>query len=465
MAAEIDPAPYAAASPGPRPSRGLDLLQAGRAEEAVAAFGRELAGRPDDPSILNDLGVALMALRRDGEAVVGFARALLLRPDDAAAMGNLGTALRRLNRLPEAERVNRRALALQPAHLGAFNNLAATLHAQDRPHEALAVLDLAAALDPGDPETNHNRAMVLLLLGRLAEAWPPYDFRFGKWRGTGHYGRLSATAFWRGEPLGGRTILIDVEQGLGDAIQFARYAPLVAERGGRVVLRAWAPLARLMRSLPGVDEVVVATDEVPPHDVLCPYLSLPRAFDTTLDTVPATVPYLHAEPEARARWAERIGGGAGALKVGVVWAGSPRHARDRQRSLPFAALSRLLVVEGVRWFGLQVDRRAGDGPDAPPDGMVDLAPGLTDFAETAAAIAALDLVVSVDTAVAHLAGALARDVWVMLPAAPDWRWLRAGDRSPWYPTMRLFRQDRDGDWTGVVDRVARALAERAAAAA
>lgn len=464
MPPAAEPSHPADGSPVTQGPSGRSLLIAGRAAEAVAALRDELARRPDDPANLNDLGVALLALRQDAGAVVCFSRALLLRPDDVAMLGNLATVLRRMDRLPEAERVGRRALALEPAHLGSRNNLAATLHAQDRPHEALATLEAAMELDPDDPETNHNRAMILLLLGRLEEAWPHYDHRFLKWRDTAHYAWLAGADPWRGEPLEGRTILIEVEQGLGDVIHFARYAPLVAARGGRVVLRVWEPLERLMRSLPGVDEVVVATADVPVHDVHCPYLSLPRAFGTTLDTIPAAVPYLFAEAEAGERWAGRIGKEGADLNVGLVWAGSPQHSRDRQRSPPFDALSPLWAVDGVRWFSLQVGHRASDLRDAADevrDRVVDLAPDLTDFAETAAAIAGLDLVISIDTAVAHLAGALARDIWVMLPSSPDWRWLREGNRSPWYPTMRLFRQTRDGDWGAVVASVAKALAERA----
>jgi tetratricopeptide (TPR) repeat protein len=421
------PAPLPGASPGAETLRGGVLGRLGRLEEAVAACERALALRPDHP-----------------EALV-----------------NLGQALRGLGRLAEAEAAQRRVLAQRPTDAAAYNGLAVTLQAADRPHEALAVLDLAAALAPADAETQHHRAMLLLRLGRLQEGWDAYEWRFRTHQAGRSHDWLAGRPPWRGEPLEGRTILLVPEQGLGDTIQFVRYVPLVAARGGRVLLGTPPELARLLEGLPGLAGLIPAGAPIPPHDLHCPLLSLPRAFGTTLDSIPAPVPYLRADPAAAARWGERLAAAPG-LRAGLVWGGNPRHPDDRNRSVPLAALAPLWEVPGVSWFSLQLGARAAELQAAGrlPCPVTDLAPALHDLAETAAALTALDLVITADTAVAHLAGALGRPAWVLLPAVPDWRWLRRGEASPWYPTMRLFRQDARRDWRPVLEAVAGALARR-----
>jgi hypothetical protein len=244
-------------------------------------------------------------------------------------------------------------------------------------------------------------------------------------------------------------------------VQFMRYVPLVAARGAGVVLQVQRPLLRLAAAtFAGIAQVIQDGDVPSPFDLHCPLLSLPLAFGTTIETVPAAVPYLALDPDAVARWRGRLAGAAG-TKVGLVWAGSAQHTNDRNRSVAFDRLAPLLAVPGLHWFSLQVGERRADLAQAASSGIVDLADGLTDFAETAAAIAELDLVISVDSAVAHLAGALAKPVWVMLPHVPDWRWLVGRGDSPWYPTVRLFRQPGRGDWEAVVARLAEALARRA----
>jgi hypothetical protein len=249
-----------------------------------------------------------------------------------------------------------------------------------------------------------------------------------------------------------------------DTLQFMRYAPLVAARGARVLLQVQRPVFRLaVATLGGVAQVIRDGEVPPPFDLHCPLLSLPLAFATTLDTVPAAVPYLEVDPGAAARWRERLGSATG-LKVGLIWAGSPQHKNDRNRSIAFQRLGPLFAVPGLRWFSLQVGERRADLARAAPGTITDISDGLTDFADTAAAIAGLDLVISVDTAAAHLAGALAKPVWVMLPLVPDWRWLIGREDNPWYPTLQLFRQPRRGDWDAVVGRIGKALAERAAQA-
>ena len=264
---------------------------------------------------------------------------------------------------------------------------------------------------------------------------------------------------WTGEDLAGKTILLHHEQGLGDTIQFMRYAPLVAARGARIVLELQPALVRLAAGFQGTMEIVAAGSPLPPFDFHCPLLSLPERFATDLATIPVAIPYLVPETEATARWRRQLAPGAG-LKIGLVWAGNPAHQDDRKRSLPLERLMPLLKVPGLRWFSLQVGERAGDIARLPGGMITDLSQNLTDLAETAAAIANLDLVVAVDTSVVHLAGALGRPVWVLLPFAPDWRWMLGRDDSPWYPSLRLFRQKRPDDWDAVVAKVRRALARQ-----
>jgi tetratricopeptide (TPR) repeat protein len=443
------------------------LGEAGGQSEIAAASSPPPAHQPsENPETQANLGQALQQLGHMEEAVQACERALALRPDYPEALTNLGNALRLLGRLDEAETALRRALALRPTEVGSYNNLALILQAQDRPHEALAVLDLAVALDPKDAETHHHRAMLLLRQGRLIEGWEAYEWRFRTKQAGDSYAQFANAAAWRGEPLEGRTVLLVPEQGFGDTIQFARYAPIIAARGGKVILGVQPELSRLMRTgLSGVDHVVANGEVVPRYDLHCPLLSMPRALGTTLDTIPADIPYLRADPAAAARWSARLDSSEAGLRVGIVWGGNPKHVGDRQRSLAFERLAPLWSIPGVRWFSLQVGDRAAPlrhtpSDLLPADGIEDLAPDLTDFAETAAVLTGLDLVISADTAVAHLAGALGVEVWTLLPAAPDWRWLRSGATTPWYPTMRLFRQDARRDWAPVLNNVADALRQR-----
>ena len=432
----------------------------GRHEEAVAAARRALALRADYPEALNNLGVSLNALGRNGAAIAAFAAAVGKRADYREAWINLGNVQRQCERHEAAEASFRRAIAQHPGDAAAYGSLALVLDEQDRPEEAMALLDLSIALRPDDAEARHHRAMLLLRLGRFTQGWAEYDWRFSISQAAGAF-RPSAQTLWRGEPLEGRAILLTPEQGIGDTIQFCRYAPLVAALaaplGGQVRLGAPRPLVRLLRSSFPDIKVIAEGEAVPDHALHCPLLSLPHAFRTTLETVPASIPYLSPPDEALARWRARLPRMA-ALRCGIVWAGNPGHPNDRRRSLAFGDLAPLWALEGVRWHSLQVGSRSADLAEAPAGRITDLAPDLTDFAETAAAIMQLDVVVTPDTAVAHLAGSLGRPALVMLSFATDWRWIRGRDSSPWYPGMRLFRQTARSDWQPVIAAVAAALA-------
>jgi tetratricopeptide (TPR) repeat protein len=461
---------------------GTALQSAGRLDEATACYRRALALRPDTVETLDNLAGALQAqgqleeaqacceraltlrpkrveshiglgfvLRAQGrleEAVVRYRRALALAPDRPETHNNLGVALVELGRLDEAITHHERALAVQPAGAEMHYNLGSALQRQGRYAEALACYERALALKPDYARAHLNRSLVLLLTGNLDEGWPEYKWRFAV---NGYY-RNFDRPLWSGKPLLGQRILVHAEQGFGDTIQFIRFVPAIAERGGSVVLEVPPSLVRLARTVAGADQVVAAGDPLPAFDCHCPLLSLPRVLKTNLATIPNAVPYLSVPVETSAVWAERVATAPG-LRVGIVWAGTTQGAIDLQLLQP------LWEVTGISWFSLQVGAASPGLSSLDGVKIVDLAPWLTDFAETAAAIRHLDLVISVDTSVAHLAGALGRQIWVLLPHVPDWRWLLDRDDSPWYPTARLFRRRKAGDWPDMAHAVAEALAQ------
>jgi tetratricopeptide (TPR) repeat protein len=435
------------------------LREAKRHSDAEASYHRVLALNPDHVQAHNNLGAALGEQRRFEEAAEHFRRATELRPGYAEAHSNLAHALRAIGQPEEAEAACRRAIALAPRLAVAHLNLGLALQDTGRMDEALASFRRASTLDPGYHMATACEGMLHLLRGNLAAGWEKYEARWS-------IGDLLPRDFkqpqWRGEPLDGKTILLHAEQGFGDTIQFLRYLPLVAARGGNIVLEIQKPLVPLVTRIAGL-EVIARGAPLPPFDFHCPLLSLPRAFATTLQNLPASMPYLAASPERVAHWRARIGNEPG-LKVGIAWAGSPIHRNDRHRSIPIERLKPLFELAGARFFSLQVGARSADLTAVEPVPVTDLAGELTDFGETAAAVANLDLIISADTALVHLAGALNKPVWTLLPFAPDWRWLLARGDSPWYPSMRLFRQSKVGDWEGVIAAVRQALVERIAGA-
>ncbi len=433
------------------------LGEAGRPADALALLPAAVARAPASPAAHLNHATALRQLGRHDEAKAAYRRALALAPDGRDALGSLGSLLALEGRLAEAEVLQRRALG--PDVVSAYNDLAITLSDAGRPHEALALLDLAYALDPDDPETRQHRAFVLLGLGRLPEGWAEYEHRVRTSQGRGDR-RGFAQPQWAGEPLAGRTILLHAEQGLGDTVQCCRFLPPVAARaaaeGGRVLLEVQPPLVRLLQGVPGTAAVLARGEALPPFDLHCPLLSLPSALGTTLETIPPPAA-LAPPPDVLARWRARLPAD-GTRRLGVVWAGNPRHVQDRRRSVPFAALAPLWDVPGVRWHALQVGPRAADLAGAPPGVVEDLSPDLADMAETAAALLCLDAVVTPDTAVAHLAGSLGVPTLLLLPHAADWRWLRGRADSPWYPALRLLRQARPLDWAPALREAAALLA-------
>jgi len=433
---------------------GTHLLRAGDGEAALAACQTALRVAPRFAPAHVALGSIHASARNYALAEAAFRGALALAPTLVEAEINLGSALFCLGRYEDAAAAQRRALALQPNHIHALKNLAASLRALGNYGEALAVYRQAVAAAPHFAEAHRDEALLLLLLGQFEEGWTKYEWRL---RASTRGAAPIEGPRWSGEHRAGGTILLQAEQGIGDTIQFLRYAPLVAQRCDRVILNLPASLTRLGgEALSAAAQRTTLAEPLPPFDCHCTLLSLPRIFATSLDNMPACTSYLCAPPGSGEGWRREFAGD-GRIRVGIAWAGNPDHENDHNRSIPFAHLLPLLGDRQVQFYSLQVGERAADLRAVADGDVTDLSGRLGDFADTAGAIEALDLVISVDTAVAHLAGALGKPVWLLLPYVPDWRWLLDRDDSPWYPTMRLFRQARRGDWDEVVARVAREL--------
>ncbi len=446
--------------PGHAPTRynlGNELLASGEPADAEAKFRAALAIMPNHAGALNNLGNVLRAQGRLAEAEASYRQAVALRPDAAGSHNNLGSALLALHRPAEAATCFVEALRLQPDYADACNNLGGALLALDRPEEAATHFRRAVELDPNQVQARFGESLALLSLGQFREGWEAYESR---WRDPRFCedARTYESPRWDGptaEDVAGRTVLLHCEQGLGDTIQFVRYAPILRALGARVVLEAQAPLLPLLEGL--ADTVVAEGADLPPHDLHCPLLSLPRAFGTEIGSIPATVPYLRANGDLAAAWKRRLGPPT-RPRVGLALSGSPDHPEDALRSIPAAQLVPLLTAPDVEVHVVQRDIRPEDATvlAALPSVRVH-AERLETFAETAALLTQMHLVVSVDTSVAHLAGAMGKPVWVLLQTNADFRWLRGRADSPWYPTARLFRQERALSWEREVSRVAEAL--------
>jgi Flp pilus assembly protein TadD len=433
---------------------GVVLEGRGVPEEAVKAYQEALRLRPESPDVLNNLGVAFSAQRKFADAVSCYQQALQLAPNSPSIYSNLGNALRSEGRLDDAITSLQKAVELKPSYAEAHNNLGIVLVHSGRIDEGLGHYDRAIYLAPDYPEPHLNRSMALLARGDFDRGWTEYEWR---WKGKNFARRKYRQPRWDGSDLSGRTILIYFEQGMGDTMQFIRYARMLKQRGATVLMQPHEMLLGILEGCPGIDRLISPGKELPPFDTHASLLSLPGLFKTTADNIPAEVPYLFARPDLVEVWRERIGQGP-ELKVGVVWQGNPQHRGDHIRSIPLRFFAELTKVSGIRWFSLQKgsgrDQLSQLSNEVP---ITDLHDQLLDFRETAAAIQNLDLVICCDTSVSHLAGALGRPVWMALPTAADWRWLRSGDTTAWYPTMRLFRQQQAGDWSTVFEQFAEAL--------
>jgi Flp pilus assembly protein TadD len=432
----------------------------GRHSEAAAFFERALELDPGDTEARVNLSSVYLDMDRNDDAASCCDSALALNPNDAKAHYNRSLALRRLRRFDEALPAAIRAVELDAGDAFFVAGLARLLDDLGRLPEALAWYDRTLALDPRDLDIRYNRALVLLKIGDFAHGLPDYELR---WHFGGKPERLTELSKprWVGQVmLEGKTILMQVEQGLGDNIQFARYASLLAARGAKVILRVWPALLPLFQGFPDTVAVVSMnepTDKIPPFDMFVPMMSLPLILETRVDTIPATPRYLQAPRDRAERWRSRLGERA-RPRIGIVWSGNERHLNDLARSMPLASFP--IPNPGLfDVFSLQKVVRPSDQPLLDSMAITQFSDQLDDMADTAAVAELMDVVITVDTAVAHLAAALGRPVWLLLPSSGDWRWLHGRTDSPWYPTMRIFRQPKPDDWQTVFDQVTAALAE------
>jgi Flp pilus assembly protein TadD len=468
---------------------GVALEQLNRSEEAAAAFARAIELAPDFAEAHSNLGRSLESVGRRDAAIVAHERAVRLKPDSAPMLCNLGNALQNNKQVDRAITVLRRAVEIQPQFAEAHNNLGNALcdrgdadeaiasyrHALHlRPDYADAMSNLASILidhvrleepegllrraievDPNCADAHWNLAIFLLLHGDFAKGLPEYEWRW-KVKGVMRGSPKLPQPPWDGSELDGKTIFLHTEQGVGDAIQFIRYVPMVAARGGRIILRCPIELKRLFEQVPRIQQIINLNEPLPEFDAHCPLLSLPLAFKTDLNSIPAEVPYLRADPSLAKAWKNKLAIPKNVRKIGLAWAGAGIHSNDRNRSTTLSSFAALADVRDAAYFSLQKGNAA---TNPPPAGLAisDFTSELNDFAYTAALIENLDLVITVDTSVAHLAGAMGKPVWVLLPCNPDWRWMYDRTDSPWYPTMRLFRQSKPNDWAMVVGEVVRGL--------
>jgi tetratricopeptide (TPR) repeat protein len=439
--------------------RGLVFIAIGRFAEAVSDLERAVSLKPGSAETYNDLGCALARTRQLEMAVENFRKALQIDPRHAGALNNLGFTLVDLNRPQEALGLLDQAIVISPGTSEFLNTKGVALSALGRFDEALGYFDRAIAADPGNAEAHLNIAINRLRLGDFQRGWSEYEWRW-KCASQNLADRRFDKPLWLGaEPIAGKVVLLHNDQGLGDAMQFCRYVTRLSNLGAELILEIDSPLKDLLSRLPGISRCIAKGTPLPHFDFHCPLSSLPLAFSTTLDTIPSQVPYL---PQASGEAARSLGPGK-LPRIGLVWSGNASHTNDHNRSISFHQLLPLLGGVEAQFVSLQKDIRSEDEQLLRQRGdVLDLGPQLRDFSDTAAIVAQLDLVISVDTGVAHLAGGLGRPLWVLLPFIPDWRWLLDRDDSPWYPTARLFRQSAARDWAPVVAQVREALIERIA---
>jgi tetratricopeptide (TPR) repeat protein len=438
---------------------GLVLLDANHPAEAVSALAEAVRCAPQLPALAFNLGNALRVGGDPAGAVVQYERAMGLGLDIPELFNNLGVAWQECERWDDALGMFQEALRRDPRYLPALANSGYSMMQSGRPDEAVGVLRRALQVEPGYADAHWLLSHALLVTGQWPDGWDEYEWRWHRMKSVAYH-RGTPESRWKGEDLGGKTILLYAEQGAGDAVQFVRYVPLVKARGGSVVVECHEELVSLFRSIDGVSEVYARGAALPRYDVVCPLLSLPSVFRTTVGDIPGGVPYLFPDPHRAVRWRRDLGSFREKLCIGLVWAGSAAHVNDRKRSVSPGFLAPLAAMPGVQLFSLQKGA-SGECRGGVPGGasLVDWTDELHDFADTAALMSELDLVITVDTAVAHIAGALGRPVWVMVPFAPDWRWLLHGGDTGWYPTMRLFRQPVPGDWHSVVASLCRQIGQ------
>ena len=422
----------------------------GALDDAKKSFERALSLKPDYAKALSGLGNVAAAEGNLNDAEQFYERALALDLNNVEARSNLGQILIDLGRTGEAEEQLRQALSINPEFAPAHYNLGVALEERGDFDGAQKAYQQAVTLKSDEPDYHWNAALVTLLKGDFGEGWEQYEWRLRRKR---NLTRNVKRPRWNGSDPTGQTILVQTEQGYGDTFQFIRYAQLLKARGARVIVECQPKTERLLPFAAGVDEIISRDEKLPKFDQYIQLLSLPHLFSTTLENVPAPIPYITAPPEAAGAWNARVNMAAG-YKVGLVWRGNPQNTINPKKSILIAEVAGLCALEGVNWFSIQLDAGQDElGALRKHATIEECGPQLTDWAETAALISELDLVVTVDTGVAHLAGALGKPVWVLLSHIPDWRWMLERTDSPWYPTARLYRQPAPGDWPAVLGQV------------
>jgi len=435
------------------------LRDSGAPEEAITHYERALALGPDDVFLHNRIGMALEALGRMDEALARYQRAIDARDDKAAAYCDLGLIHHEAGRFDDAVACYRQALAIDPDHAASHNNLANTHLKSGDVAAAVAAYRKAIALQPDNVGGHVNHALALLTLGDYEDGWVEHEWRWKQGRHAVLRARFPGP-FWDGSPLNGRTIVLYSEQGRGDTIQFIRYAPIVAAMGGRVVVECYADVLDLFRGVAGIERLVRRGDPLPPYDVHAPLLSLPLILGTRLETIPADAGYIRADAARVEAWRGRMAALA-APRIGLCWQGNPRYGGDKWRSVPLRHFAPLFADPRITFVSLHKGTGEAQIAECGLEGrLADFGADIESFADTAAIMENLDLIITSDTSVAHLAGALGLPAWVLLAAGADWRWFVDREDSPWYPTLRLFRQRTRGDWDQVVARVKAALDER-----
>jgi tetratricopeptide (TPR) repeat protein len=428
--------------------------QAGDNDAAMKLYMRALELYPPFVDAYNNIGVILRAQEKLPAAAACFRRALSIRATNAAVLSNLGNVLWQMLRFEEAAAAFHRSLELEPTRPETLHNLGLLRHSMGEFPGAVECFDKSLAIKDGNVDVLWDRSLTRLVMGDFDRGWPEYEIR---WRLKQNPPRRFPFPLWEGQESRALSLLVHHEQGLGDSIQFCRYLPMVAPRVGRLVFECQAELARLLTCLPGVAEVIPSGRQAPACDYHVPLLNLPRFFRTGFDNIPAAVPYLQPPAGVTAPTVHRPAGTK--LAIGIVWAGKPSHNNDKNRS---TTLDRFLLcladLPGVALYSLQKGLRTADIQTIGAQALVtDIGSKLKDFAETAALLPQLDLIIAVDTAVVHLAGALGIPTFVLIPFTPDWRWLRGRDDTPWYPTLRLFRQPKPREWDSVFDRIRAAV--------
>jgi len=440
--------------PEQRLEQAVQVHRDGDMSKAEDIYREVLEADPENSTALHLLGVIAFQSGYNDKAMGLITRALKIAPNFPEALNNMGNVLAKMGRLEEAALFFQEAVALKPDYALAYNHLGSALLGLGRLDEAAASYKEAIALNPQFAESHFNLGRLYLLTGRLKEGWKKLGWRT-QVAEFNHTLRPYAQPVWDGGDPDGKTFFFYPEQGLGDLLQFIRYLSLVAAGGGRIFLETPSQIARLLQGFDGAHTLVPSGDPLPDFDCHASLLDLPGIMGTNLETIPAPVSYITCDPDLTGAWAERLGPWED-FRIGLVWGGNPENSENTRRSIDPGLLKPLTQIPGVSLYSLQVGRD-GEAKAVFGDAITDLAPELKDFADTAAAIRNLDLVVSVDTAVAHLSGALGHRVWTVLSFMPDWRWLLDRDDCPWYPSMRLYRQKTDGDWTGVVKRLSAAI--------